>query len=69
MMEVKTKYDIGDVVFFMSNNRVEKLKITGVGISVEDAGGDPEIFYHLQYDTEKAENKLFRSKKELLESL
>lgn len=69
MMEVKTKYDIGDVVFFMSNNRVEKLKITGVGISVEDAGGEPEIFNHLQYDTEKAENKLFRSKKELLESL
>ena len=68
-MVVKTKYNYGDTVFFISNNRVMNLKVTGVGISVDDASGEPEIFYHLQYDTEKAENKLFRSKKELLESL
>lgn len=68
-MEVKTKYNIGDMVFFISNNRVMNLKVTGVGISVEDASGGPKIFYHLHYDSEMPENKLFRTKKELLESL
>ena len=68
-MEVKTKYNIGDMVFFISNNRVMNLKVTGVGISVDDASGEPEIFYHLHYDSKMPENKLFRTKKELLESL
>ena len=68
-MEVKTKYSIGDMVFFISNNRVMNLKVTGVGISVDDASGEPEIFYHLHYDSKMPENKLFRTKKELLESL
>ncbi len=69
MMVVKTKYDYGDTVFFISNNRVMNLKVTGVGISVDDASGEPEIFYHLHYDSKMPENKLFRTKKELLESL
>lgn len=69
MMVVRTKYNIGDMVFFISNNRVMNLKVTGVGISVEDAGGEPDIFYHLHYDEKRPENKLFRTKKELLESL
>ena len=69
MMVVKTKYNIGDMVYFISDNRVMNLKVTGVGISVVDAGNEPEIFYHLHYDSERPENKLFRTKKELLESL
>ena len=68
MMVVKTKYDYGDTVFFISNNRVMNLKVTGVGISVDDASGEPEIFYHLHYDSFKKE-QLFRSKIDLINSL
>ena len=69
MMVIKTKYNIGDKVFFILDNRIMNWEVTGVGISVEDAGGEPDIFYHLHYDEKRPENKLFRTKKELLESL
>ena len=69
-MDVSTKYDIGDEVFFMSNNMVARQTVTGVAISIANAGDEAKITYHLHYgDTRVEENKLFKTKKELLESL
>ena len=66
---VKTKYKIGDRVWFVSDNRVTSTDITGVRISAESGGGC-EVEYTLHYSTSwRNEDKLYKSKKELIESL
>ena len=68
-MGTRTKYDIGDMVWLISNNKAEKRKITRVIISAE-APDSWEVKYSLQYgDAEYPENQLFKTKEELLESL
>ena len=62
------KYDIGEKVWFISDNKVQALDVTGVRFSVESADGC-KVEYILHYDWHQPEEKLFRSKKELLESL
>ena len=66
---VKTKYIIGDKVWYISNNKVQYLEITGVHVLVEQAG-DIKVEYILHYESSWVEEeKLFCSKNELLESL
>lgn len=65
---VKTKYNIRDKVWYISNNKVQALDVTGVRISVESAD-ECKVEYILHYDWHQPEEKLFRSKKELIESL
>ena len=65
---VKTKYNIGDIVWYISNNKVQSLDVTGVRISVESAD-ECKVEYILHYDWHQPEEKLFRSKTELIESL
>lgn len=66
---VKTKYNIGDKVWYISDNKVQNPDITGVHILVEQTG-DIKVEYILHYESSWVEEeKLFRSKKELLESL
>ena len=66
---VKTKYNIGDKVWFISNNRVQSLDVTGVGICSE-LEAECKVEYILHFNSSWVnENKLFKSKKELLESL
>ena len=65
----KTKYNIGDMVWFISNNRVLSLDVTGVHILAEQTG-DWKVEYTLHYESSWIEEeRLFRSKKELLEAL
>ena len=65
----KTKYDIGDQVWFISDNRVVSLDITGTRICVESKE-ECKVEYLLHFhSTWVSEDKLFKSKKELLESL
>lgn len=65
----KTKYNIGDKVWFISNNRVLSLDVTGVHILVEQTG-DRKVEYTLHYESSWIEEeRLFQSKKELLEAL
>lgn len=65
---VKTKYKIGDKVWYISDNKVQALDVTGVRITVESAE-ECKVEYILHYDWHHPEETLFRSKKELLESL
>jgi hypothetical protein len=67
-MEVKTKFDIDDIVFLISNNKVSSQKVTGFAIDVED--GKVEISYSLNFSDSKIdESKLFKTKEELINSL
>lgn len=67
-MEVKTKFDIGDIVFLISNNKVSSQKVTGLAIDVED--GKVEVSYSLTFSESKIdESKLFKTKEELINSL
>lgn len=66
---VKTKYNIGDKVWYISDNKVQNPDITSVHILVEQTG-DIKVEYILHYEsTWVEEEKLFRSKNELLEAL
>ena len=66
---VKTKYNIGDKVWYISDNKVQNPDITGVHILVEQTG-DIKVGYTLHYESSWIEEeRLFRSKKELLEAL
>lgn len=65
----ESKYNMGDKVWYISNNKVQSLEITGICISVESVDAY-EVEYILHYDSSWiSERKLFKSKKELIESL
>ncbi len=66
-MEVETKFNIGDNVYFITDNKVQKMDITGISISVN--GNESNIEYTLHFDTNINENLVFASKEELLKSL
>lgn len=68
-MEVETKFNIGDRGWYISNNKVTSQEITGFNISV-DENMNVEIEYTIHYDlTKVSEDKLFKTKNELLKTL
>jgi hypothetical protein len=68
-MKAKTKYDIGDKVWLIDDNRAVMLDVTRVIISVENLD-NCDVKYSLHYgDAEIPEEYLFKSKEELLKSL
>lgn len=76
-MTIETKYNIGDVVYVMYNNKVTSIKICGMDINIEE-GFDgqytlPTKVEILYYDFGKHhsfnEQNLFPTKEELLKSL
>lgn len=68
-VKVNTKYNIGDQVWFISSNRVVSQEITGIRVCIESEK-DCKVEYNLHYgSTWVSGDKLFNSKKELLESL
>ena len=76
-MTIETKYNIGDEVFTLYNNKVSTLKIWGIDVSIEK-GFDgqyvlPTKVKILYYDFGKHhtfnEQDLFPTKEELLKSL
>lgn len=64
----ESKYNMGDKVWYISNNKVQSLEITGIRITVESVDAY-EVEYILHYGSWISERKLFNSKKELIESL
>ena len=68
-MEVNTRYDIRDMVWMVSANKVVKAIITGFGITI--TGPDSyEVNYSVNHSSiDVPENQLFKTKEELLESL
>ncbi len=66
---VKTKYNIGDKVWLISNNQVQSLDITGVRVCIDATEGE-KVEYILHFNSSwMDQGKLFQSKKELLASL
>ena len=72
-MDIKTKYDLGQSVFFMKDNKVETSAIKQISIDVW-YNGYKEIRMRIQYylfsaDQFYGEEDLFLTKEELLKSL
>lgn len=67
-MDIQTKYDIGDRVWYISSNKATDSDITGVNITVGEFE-KTDIKYILHYDELLPENKLFETKEKLLKSL
>lgn len=65
---VKTKYDIGDLVWLILQNKAHQGKITGYKVSVDESM-NAEITYTLFSDDKRPECMLFKTKEELLKSL
>ena len=80
-MDFKTEYNLGQSVFFMSENRVCKGIIKGINIKCQDEvdfvispmGESVSVFYCVEtllfIDSSVAEYKLFPTKEDLLKSL
>ena len=71
-MEIKTKYDYGNIIWFMKKNKVEKGKITIIETRTSSKGNGHEtiISYGAGTFTADVEEKdCFLSKEELLKSL
>ena len=72
-MDIKTKYDIGQSVFFMKDNKVETSAIRQIILDVwynEDKNVKERISYCLFSSSQIYEEKdLFPTKEELLKSL
>lgn len=66
-MVVSSKYNIGDKVWFISDNKVQQTDITGVSIHIGKE--DPVILYTLHYGNEISEDMVFAKKEELLKTL
>jgi hypothetical protein len=66
-MEVNTKFDIGDQVWFVEANKVVMRLITGLVIRLE--GDTQEVMYSVTGSKDIPEDHLFKTKNELLESL
>lgn len=68
-MEAKTKYDIKDNIWLVDDNKAKRMFITGLVVTFTD-NDNYEVKYDLNYSLcEIPENKLFKTKEELLESL
>lgn len=70
-MEIKTKYNIGDKVFLLIRNKVERYPI--VDIRIEVSGMRKNTSYRLQtkagHTEYYSEDEVFPTKEELLKSL
>lgn len=67
-MTIKTKYNIGDEVWYKDFKEIYHDRISNIFIDV-DCLGRIHIDYELWNDVTKEECKLFPSKEELLKSL
>ena len=73
-MEIKTKFDLWQEVFFLHNNKVHSFQIDSISVRVIALGGgeeEIEISYQLNgLTTDRFDEKdLFATKEELLKSL
>ncbi len=71
-MEIKTKYDIGQRVFYMDNNKVKEGTIDRIYIDAQYNAKDNKVkIYYRLFTTAKfyKDNELFPTKEELLKSL
>ena len=74
-MKIETKHDIGDVVWFIQNNRVFSSPVYQIDITASVLTGDWNKdkmiadYFVANGKLKLNEGKMFKTKKELLESL
>lgn len=69
-MTIETKFNVGDEVYFLQNNRVKKGKIQHIILPVIESNAMPQIKYTLLAEPlYEFEHLLFKTKEELLQSL
>lgn len=70
-MEIKTKFNIGDTVFFLLGGEIMSKKIESIDIKVKPGiykWITPEVVYNFEFYSEE-ERYCFPSKEELIKSL
>ena len=72
-MKIETKFDIGDTAYMLENNKVRTDEVRGITIVVDTAAhymSRVTTVYTLGLDGRRFDdNKLFKTKQELLDSL
>lgn len=71
-MTIETKYNIGDLVFRMTNNKVVEMQVRKIRIDAEDRGdAPPELIFSYTLDDNQShkESYLFPTRESLLQSL
>lgn len=66
-MELKTKYNIGDVVYILVDYKIQRANIAGIGIDV--IGEHKTVTYRFPVFPMRRENQCFRTKEELIKYL
>ena len=68
-MEIKTKFNVGDKVFYMRDNRVQSGEVRAMQVLIH--GSEANIIVHVSFGDRRGytEGVLFESKEELLKSL
>lgn len=68
-MEIKTKFNVGDKVFYMRDNRVQSGEVRGIHVFIHRS--EANIIVYLPFGDKRGytEDVLFESKEELLKSL
>ena len=68
-MEIKTKFKVGDKVFYMRNNRVQSGEVRGMQVLIHRSEVDVIVYVSFGDQRGYTEDFLFGSKEELLKSL
>lgn len=71
-MEVNFKFDIGEQVWIMENNRPARFEVKNVKVEIESLVKDHKVTYLLMnqgVQREVDEKMVFKTKEELIESL
>ena len=67
-MTIKTKYNIGDKVWYKRHGKIFQDTISEIKVNI-DCFGEAHIHYTLWTDELKEENDLFPTKEELIKNL
>lgn len=80
-MEIKTKYNIGDDVYFIHGNKIRHNKITRIDISIREERNKEVIIPRIEYtidlgfrtgrisETSRIECDIYSTKEELIKSI
>lgn len=68
-MEIKTKFNVGDKVFYMRDNRVQSEEVRGIQVLIHRSEVNIIVYVSSGDKRGYAEDVLFESKEELLKSL
>lgn len=68
-MEIKTKFNVGDKVFYMRDNRVQSEEVRGIQVLIHRSEVNIIVYVSSGDKRGYTEDVLFESKEELLKSL